>query len=89
MKADTLPDLGQWTQDHAILLRIAAYLEQAKTNLKQAKTYLEQAKTNLEQAKIIPIDMEQPNYVSFSVEICSLQSTICPLPAQRTTWSPH
>ena len=82
MKADTLPDLGQWTQDHAILLRIAAYLEQAKTNL-------EQAKTNLEQAKTIPIDMEQPNYVSFSVEICSLQSTICPLPAQRTTWSPH
>ena len=33
MKVDTLPDLGQWTQDHAILLRIAAYLEQTKTVL--------------------------------------------------------
>ena len=72
---DTLPDLGQWTQDHAILLRIAAYLEQAKTNLEQVKT--------------IPIDLEQPKNVSFSVEICSLQSTFCPLPAQRTTWKPH
>ena len=45
MKVDTLPDLGQWTQDHAILLRIVAYLDQAKIKLEQAKTNLEQAKT--------------------------------------------